>query len=142
MNEIECALRFAMNVSISRWLMFVTLLLVAPVPYFLAEMGRVPPARLFQLTAYLVALVVTEGGQGAVLQAALLVGTQASAYAIGAFFLASAMARPLSRMRPRAAAAVTVGVVGCAVVCALVTRPYATPFSVEASQSNLTGVYR
>lgn len=142
LNGIECSLRRAMNRSISKWLMFAALLLLAPVPYFLAEMGRVPPARLFQLAGYLIALVVSEGGQGAVLQAVLLLVTQASAYAIAAFFLADALARPLARLRPRAAPVVTISLIACAVVCSLLMRPYSTPFSVQASKNGLSGVYR
>lgn len=131
-----------MNPLILRWLIFAVLIFLAPVPYFLVEMGRVPPARLLQLTGYLVALIVSEGGQGAVLQAALLIGAQAIGYAVAVFLLAGAMARPIARLRPRVAAAVTVGAIGCAVVCSLLMRPYATPFSIEASENGLIGVYR
>ena len=131
-----------MNPLILRWLIFAVLMFLAPVPYFLVEMGRVPPARLLQLTGYLLALIVAEGGQGAVVQAALLIGAQAFGYTVAVFVLADALARRLARMRPPVATAVTVGVISCAVVCSLLMRPYSTPFRIEASENGLIGVYR
>jgi hypothetical protein len=126
----------------TRWLLFTALLFLLPVPFFLVEFGRVPPARLFQLTGTLVALVAAEGGQGAVVPAALLIGVQAVFYATVAYAAAAVAQRLLDSLGRPVARIALFALVACGVVFASAAAPYVTPFSVHASQSNLLGVFR
>lgn len=131
-----------MSTHITRWLLFAALILLAPAPYFLVEFGRVPPARMLQLTGYLVALVAGEGGQGAVVPAVLLIGVQAVLYIVGMSALSALLARSLAGLPPRLALGIAAFLVSAAVVGACLTEPYVTPFSVSASHGSLMAVFR
>ncbi len=125
-----------------RWLVFAALFFLAPLPFFLVEAGRVPAARMFQLTAYLVALVGEEGGQGAVVAAAWLIGSQALLYAVALFAAAGLIAAGLIRVGSGVAPLVSLVLIAIALMGSLVMEPYVTPFSLVSPTNGLSGVYR
>lgn len=136
------AARSQMTQTLLRLLLFAALFVLAPLPFFLVETGRVPLARMFQLTAYLIGLIVEEGGQGAVIAATWAVGSQALLWAVVVFFVAGAIAAGLLRLGNRRAFVVSAVLIAGALVGTLSMTPYITPFSVVAPVSGLAGVFR
>jgi len=131
-----------LSLRATRLLCFGAFFFLMPLPYFLVEFGRVPPARMFQLTAYLVALVVDEGGQGAVVPAMFLVGSQAVGYGMATYWISGLLMRPLAVVDPRVAGIAVFVLVAACVTAASLTQPYVTPFSVKASHGGLMDVFR
>jgi hypothetical protein len=124
------------------WVLFVALLVAAPLPFFLVETGWVPLARLIQLAAYTVALILAEGGQGAVTMAAVILLVQVLVYTAVLALVARWIAGALLRLAPRRAAAATALLVAVSLGTAASVAVYRTPFSTSSLRSSLLGVFR
>ena len=63
-----------MSTNLIRRLLWLALLVALPVPYWLFETGRVPTLWLGELTAFVLAMLLSEGGMVTRVVAALFVG--------------------------------------------------------------------
>jgi hypothetical protein len=125
----------------ARWVLWVTFAVAVPLPFFLAETGRVPAARLLMLGAVAAAVIVAEGSQGAVGIAAGLLFGQALLWLALLWLAASLVSRALRLGSPRTVAAVTAVVVAGILAAATVLEPYHTPFRTRSLRANLLHVY-
>jgi hypothetical protein len=110
-------------------------------PFFLVETGLVPLARLVQLCAYTIGLIVAEGTQGAVTMAALILVVQVFVYAMLLFRIATLLAGWIASAVPRPLAVATVLSVLCLLAAGSI-EIYRTPFSTVSLRANLLGVFR
>ncbi len=124
----------------SRRILWVTLLLTLPVPMWFIGMGRAPTLALFQVSAYMFPMWLTEGGPGAALALQAL-GAQAVFWAVVLYFVARVGVGLLARLGggqpPTAAVA---AVVACLFVVSLF-QVYVTPIIARGAPVNLLGVY-
>lgn len=125
----------------ARWVLWIALLALAPVPFFLVETGSVPVVRLLVLGVVMLAVVVTEGSQGMVgIAAALLLG-QAFAYLCGFWLLAHLLSGLLAKGSARRTAVCTLLVVAVGVALVSSFDLYETPFRTRSLHGNLWDVF-
>ena len=123
-----------------RRILWMALALVVPVPFFLAQTGLVPAARLLMLGAVTVAIIAAEGSRGVVGTAAALLFAQGALY-LGLFWLAShLLARVLGRLPERVRDLVVILVV-VGICCAGAFRIYRDPFAAHALHTNAVHVF-
>jgi hypothetical protein len=117
-----------MSVRATRWLWFVALFALLPLPWMAMGVSVVPAVRYAMLATAGLAVALTEGAQG---PAPIIVGmfVLAAVLATGACgLLALAVGRLLGRTSPRRRAALTLGFIVLALLAALLTQPYRTPY--------------
>ena len=130
-----------MSAQTSRRVLWAALFLLLPVPFFLAETGLVPPARIFMLGLITLSVIIAESAQGvAGLSAAFLCG-QALGYAVLSWLVAFLIARTVGFFGRRALAMTTLILVlgGAVVVTGL--NLYRDPFRARSLRVNLLHVY-
>ena len=122
----------------AHWLLFVTLVSVAPLPFYAAVAnGSAPALRLAVLAGASAALLVAEGSHGMVGIFAALFGIQASVYAALLWFAAGGLARILGRFTPRRRALAAIATAAIAIALAAAAQPYRTPFHGETLRAPL-----
>jgi len=124
-----------------RWLLWVAAVVIVPVPFFLAQTGTVPAARILMLGISTLLLIVVEGAQGKAGVAAGLLLAQAGLYCAVLWLATRILVRLLGRL-PRPAAvsmAALLLAVGIAVACGF--DVYRDPFRHRALHTNLLHVY-
>jgi hypothetical protein len=130
-----------MTARSSRRVLFVTFALVVPLPFFLLTTGVVPAARLLMLGGVALAILATEGTQGAVgVVAALLLG-QALLYLVGLWLLAHALSRWIARGSGRRTVAATLLVAAVGLTIASAFDLYRTPFRTRSLHGNLFTIF-
>jgi hypothetical protein len=87
-----------MSTKVTRRLLWLALVVVLPVPYWLFESGRVPTLFLGELTAFVLAMLVAEGGMVTRVVAALFV-SQTLLFLGLTWVLARVATRQLLRVR-------------------------------------------
>jgi hypothetical protein len=124
-----------MSARASRWLLWLGLVVVLPVPVLFIGSGLVPAARLLMLGGIGLAVMLFENARGAVGPLAALLLGQGALY-LGLLWLAAHLAsRSLGRLTPRARAAVTVATLAAGLALASTTAIYHTPFGQTAHAS-------
>lgn len=116
-------------------------MLLVPLPFFLAQSGAVPPARMLMLAAVALAVIAAEGAGGMVGPSALLLAGQALGYGLALWLAAGLAARGLARLPRRAAAAVTLGLLLVAVTVAWRHELYRDPFRAHGLRTSLAHLY-
>lgn len=87
-----------MSPKLIRRLLWLALVVALPVPYWLFETGRVPTLFLGELSAYVLAMLLTEGGMVTSVVATLFV-TQTALFVALTWVVARTIARLLARVR-------------------------------------------
>lgn len=130
-----------MSIRAARWILWLTLMIILPLPFFLAETGLAPPARVFMLGLVSLAVMVVEGPSGVVRMAATLLIAQAAAYAGLLWIIATVAVRALRRLSPTTIRRVTLTAVVVAGVCAATFKVYRDPFRADVLYTTLLRVY-
>jgi hypothetical protein len=124
-----------------RRLLWIAAALTVPVPFFLAQSGTVPPARVLMLAGIVCAVIAAGGGGGVVTLAAVLLLAQAALW-LGVCWLGAALlARLLDRAGGRAATALTLLVIAAALLVGWHLPLYRDPFAAHVLQASLRTVY-
>jgi hypothetical protein len=109
-----------------RLLLWLAFLVALPMPYWVFETGRVPTLWLGELTAFVLAMLLSEGGMVTRVVATLFT-TQTLLFVGVTYLLARAVARPIARVpsagRRTAVALVTVLLVLCTSLLPLYRSP-------------------
>jgi hypothetical protein len=125
----------------ARRLLWIALLFTAPVPFFLVETGAVPVVRLLLLAGVHVAVIATEGAQGAVGIAAALLAAQAILAAGVLWGMAAATAAALARLAPRRMGLLTLLLVAGVLGLAASVDLYRTPFRTASLRGGLFEIF-
>jgi hypothetical protein len=121
-------------------ILWVTLLFTLPVPFFMIEVGWVPPIRLILFALLTTAAAVSEPGFDTGFVAGLLV-PQAFLYTALCYWLAGAAAVRLSRLVPAWLRLLAQLVLLGALVAGSLFPIFRTPFSHSAPRANLLGIF-
>lgn len=130
-----------MSLRLRRRLLWVAAALTLPVPFFLAQTGIVPPARVLMLAGITGAVIASGGGGGVVTLAAVLLLAQAALWLAACWAGAALLARLLDRAGGGLASLLTVLLVAAAVLVALRLPLYRDPFAAHALHATLRTVY-
>jgi hypothetical protein len=129
-----------MSTRATRWLLFSTLALTLPLPFFMAGVEIAPLARLLFLEGVMLAVVASDGLAGSAGLFVAFLAVQGVLLAAGLWGLAWVVARALRRMRPTTRAACA----GFAATCLLglsLLEIYRTPHSSSGPTANLLGIF-
>jgi hypothetical protein len=100
-----------MSTNLTRRLLWLALMVALPVPYWLFESGRVPTLWLGELTAFVLAMLLSEGGMVTRIVAALFVG-QTLLFVGVTWLLARVLTRGIARLGSESGrAAATLGAI-------------------------------
>ncbi len=117
-----------MSASVSRWLLWLGLVVALPVPILFLGPGLVPAARLLMLGGIGIAVMLLENARGAVGPLTAVLLGQGVLY-LGLLWLAAHLAsRLLGRLSPRGCAAVTLAVLAAGLTLASMFTIYHSPF--------------
>jgi hypothetical protein len=130
-----------MSTRYARFVLWIALAFLLPLPFYLIETGAVPAVRIAMLAGVMLAMVAVEGAQGAAGIAAWLLGLQALLYLLVLWLAAGGLARLVARGSPRALALLVVGVVALGVAAASSFDIYRTPFRTESLRGDLFDVF-
>ncbi len=130
-----------MTTRTSRRLLWLTFVLVVPLPFYLVVTGWVPPARLLMLGGAALAVIAAEGSQGAVGLLAALVFAQAVLQLALLWGLAWLVARALGSRSRRRTALATMIVVATSLALAASVDLYRTPFRTEGLRGGLLQIF-
>ncbi len=130
-----------MRASACRDLLWLSLILVVPLPIHLAGDALVPVARMLLLAGVCLAMIAVEGAGSvaALLAAGFLVF--AGLYASVLWVACHLLTRATAGVRDTARTAATLGFAALALAAAIATEPYITPFG-TAARGNLLQVLR
>jgi len=130
-----------MSVRTARRLLWAALVLMLPAPFFLAETGLVPPARIFMLALLTLGVIFTEGAQGVAGICAIFLLAQALAYFAALWMVAALFTRLIGSLAPRATTAVMLLLLIVGVTIASRSAVYRDPFRAHSLYVNLLHVY-
>ena len=116
-------------------------MLMLPLPFFLAETGLVPPARILMLGLISLAVWVVEGSGGVVRITSALLLVQAAGCGGLLWIIATVAARFLRRLSPATIRRVTVAALVVGVVVTAAFPVYRDPFRAHALYTTLLHVY-
>ncbi|HYC00504.1 MAG TPA: hypothetical protein VEC57_15330 [Candidatus Limnocylindrales bacterium] len=126
----------------ARNLLWLALLLAAPVPFFLVVVGHVPVARLLQLLALTLTFIAVEGPAGALRTVVLLLVLQIALWAGVLRLVASLAAAAMQRAFGSAGLAAATMTAALLLVAAAATFPlYRTPFRSASLHATLLEVF-
>lgn len=122
-------------------LLWITLALCVPVPFFLVETGQQPVASLLQMLAVMLALIATEGSGGAIVLATAMLAVQA-AVALAVFgVVAIGVTRLFCRFAGERGPALTLLLVAAMLAVAMTQPIYRTPFRTAGLHATLGEVF-
>ncbi|HXC52819.1 MAG TPA: hypothetical protein VN634_18180 [Candidatus Limnocylindrales bacterium] len=122
-------------------LLWFTLVMCVPLPFFLVEIGQQPLAGLLQIFGVTLTLIATEGSSGAVTIAAWMLGVQ---LLLGAALLTLATSVIMRMLRRGLGENATLGTYAlvAVIVAVAVTQPiYRTPFRAAGLHATLGQVF-
>jgi hypothetical protein len=122
-------------------LLWAAAVLMLPVPFFLAETGLVPPARIFMLAFITLAVILAEGAQGVAGLSAAFLFAQALGYGALLWLAALLASRVVALLGRRALAVVTLGMLLGGATLATGWNLYRDPFRAHSLHVNLLHVY-
>ncbi len=122
-------------------LLWLALVLCAPLPFFLVETGRQPVAAIAQMLAVTVALMITEGSGGALPLAAGILGGQILIGALVLALVSIGVLRVLDRTLGEHAEVASVLLVVAIFAAALALPIYRTPFRASGLHATLAEVF-
>lgn len=130
-----------MSPRTSRRLLWAALVLMLPAPFFLAETGLVPPARILMLALITLAVIVAEGPQGVAGLSAAFLFAQALAYIALSWLAALVIARVVGLLGRRVLAVSSLILVLVGATLAMGWNLYRDPFRSHSLHVNLLRVY-
>lgn len=123
------------------FILWLSLLLCAPVPFLLVEHGRQPVAAMLQMLCVTLALIADEGRGGAAPLVAALLGGQVLLASLVFGLIARWIARGLERTTGTGAGAAALTLSAVMVVAALLLPIYRTPFRAGGLHATLVEVF-
>ncbi len=130
-----------MSPRAARWILWVSFVLMVPVPILLFGPGLVPAARLIMLGGIALAVALFESSRGAVGMLAGILLAQGLLYA-GLLWLAAYMAsRLLGRLSAKNVTRITLAVVAASLLVTLSFEVYRGPFRAQSYRANLLHIY-
>ena len=130
-----------MSVRAARTWLWLGALLLVPLPMLALDAALVPVVRFLLLGGACVAVLLVEGGGGVTESIAALLLVHTAVYAGLLWAAAWLIARSLARLSGSARRALVLGILGLALLLALTTEPYRTPFG-HAARGGLLDVLR
>ena len=124
-----------------RWLLFVGVVVLAPVPFFLASSGWIPVGRILLITSLIGVSIGIEGGGSISHSLFGLAAAEAAVYLAIFWVCAGFAARAVQRLFPTRARAIVFSLLIAAAAAATGFDLYATPFNPVAVRSNLFAAY-
>jgi hypothetical protein len=122
-------------------LLWIALVVCAPLPFFLVETGNQPIAVTLQMLLFIFAIIANEGTGGQITLAAWILGLQILLGFVAFGMLSLVITRALERALGRRAAAVTCALIVVMFTVAL-TRPiYRTPFRATGLNATLSEAF-
>jgi len=122
-------------------LVWLALVVCAPVPFFLVQVGIQPVAAVVQLLSVTLVLIATEGSSGAVTLAAGMLAVQILVGLAVLALFTRVLLRMLDRVAGERALAATVVVVTLLFAIALTQPIYRTPFRTAGLRATLVEVF-
>ena len=122
-------------------LLWLTLVLCAPLPFYLVETGHQPVAALFQILGVTLTLMATEGSSGAVTIAAWMIAVQIVIGLVVLALLTVVVMRLFRRVLGERAILGTYVLVALIVAVACLQPIYRTPFRSAGLYATLGQVY-
>jgi hypothetical protein len=123
------------------WTLWIAFAFLAPLPLYLVEPAVVPVARMLQLAAVILALVVTEGALGVAGTLLWMLLVQAFLYLVLLRLAAVVLSRLLARGSRRLVAAGTILLLVSTLAAAWSFEIYHTPFRTRSLQASLFEVF-
>lgn len=130
-----------MSIRAARWTLWLGLMVMLPLPFFLAETGLVPPARMLMLGLISFAVLVVEGSAGVVRMTTALLIVQAAGYGGLLWIIATVAARMQRRLSPATIRRITLAAVVVGAVCTASFAIYRDPFRSQLLYTTLLHVY-
>lgn len=122
-------------------ILWLALLVAAPVPFFLVEIGLEPVASMIQKLGVTLVLIAGEGSQGAIALAAWILGVQAAVAAALLWIVARLVTRAVERTLGERAPVVVLTIAVALVVVAFTVPIYRTPFRTSGLHATLLEVF-
>ena len=130
-----------MSPRAARWILWISFVLMVPVPILLLGPGLVPAARLILLGGIALAVALFESSRGAVVMLAGILLAQGLLY-MGLLWLAAYLAsRGLGRLPAKSVTRITLAVVAAGLLVTLAFEVYRGPFRAQSYRANLLHVY-
>ncbi len=130
-----------MSPRAARWILWVSFVLMVPVPILLFGPGLVPAARLIMLGGIALAVALFESSRGAVGMLSGIILAQGLFYA-GLLWLAAHVAsRALARLSAKSMTRITLAVVATSLLVTLAFEVYRGPFQAQSYRANLLHIY-
>lgn len=130
-----------MSPRVARLLLWAAAALLVPLPFFLAQSGHVPAARIAMLGAITAAVAVVEGTHGMVAVAAAMLLAQALVYLLLQRIAAGLLVRLLGRLAPGALLPATLALVLLGAALSAGLDLYRDPFRARGLHANVLSVY-
>lgn len=125
----------------ARWAWWLGMMLMLPLPFFLAETGLVPPARILMLGIISLAVWLVEGSGGVVRITTALLLVQAVGCGGLLWIIATVAARLLRRLSPVMIRRVTIAALLAGIIVTAAFPVYRDPFRAHALYATLLHVY-
>jgi len=122
-------------------LLWLTLVVCAPLPYVLVEVGRQPVAALLQMLVVTLSLMAVEGSSGALPLTSWILGAQIVLQMLVLALIAHLVVRLLRRFFAERTATATWVVIAAIVGVALLEPIYVTPFRTGGLHATLAEVF-
>ena len=130
-----------MSRKAARRILWISFVLMLPVPILLTGPGLVPAARLFMLGAISLLFAVVENSRGAIGMLSVILLTQSLIYMGLLWLVAHALSRVLGRFPPTTVARVTLALVVAGLLVTSTFEVYHGPYRAETPSANLLHVY-
>jgi len=130
-----------MSPAVIRRLLWLALLVALPVPYWVFEAGRVPTLWLAELTAYVLAMLLSEGGMVTRLVATLFT-VQTLAFVGVTYLLARFATRLLDRVASDASRTAAALLAVALVLVVSLLPVYRSPLVAGGAAVNLVGLFQ
>jgi hypothetical protein len=129
-----------MSPNVIRRVLWLVLLVALPVPYWVFEPGRVPTLWLAELSAFVLAMLLTEGGMVTQIVATLF-AAQTLLFVGVTWLIARFAARVLTRLPERRRASVALATAALVLGASLLPL-YRSPLVADGAPVNLVGLFQ
>ncbi len=130
-----------MSVRAARWVLWISLVLMLPVPIVLLGPGLVPAARLLMLGGISLAVALFENARGAVGMLTTILLAQGLLYMALLWLVAHLASRVLGRFSAKTVARVTLALVAVGLLLSSAFEVYRGPYRAQSARANLLHVY-
>lgn len=122
-------------------ILWLSLLVTVPIPFFLVEIGIEPVAAMVQKLGVTLVLIAADGGAGAITLTAWILGVQAFLVAVLLWLAARVVTYAIVRATGRRAGVVVFAIVAALLVVACTVPIYRTPFRTGGLYATLPQVF-